>query len=344
MVGMDQGGMVCVGPGGGLGVDKLSKLPTEKPQTPWTIGADLTKTQHLTRSDPHHASLQDSLQRLRREVQPLLRAPSCRRHRPELRNPRQRPRPRPRPLPRRTHLRVRRIRHRRLPSTTFPGQSPMTPSSSPPSPTAPSSFTTSLSRPPPTPSGRSTSTPAKPTPPITIPFGVTPSLLARGMIRLSSGPLIGPPVSAPSRNMPTVSTRPPGTPAMPDVFASASGDCTVRIWDVREPGSTMILPAHKFEILSCDWNKYDDCVIATASVDKSIKVWDVRSFRVPVAVLNGHSYAVRKVKFSPHRGKLNSFLFIRHDCLFVGLYGGGCSDWEVRSPHRICSWGGYEAP
>ncbi|KAF7803324.1 peroxisome biogenesis protein 7 [Senna tora] len=79
-----------------------------------------------------------------------------------------------------------------------------------------------------------------------------------------------------------------------DVFASASGDCTVRIWDVREPGSTMILPAHEFEILSCDWNKYDDCIIATASVDKSIKVWDVRNSRVPITVLNGHGYAVRR--------------------------------------------------
>ena len=38
----------------------------------------------------------------------------------------------------------------------------------------------------------------------------------------------------------------------------------------------------------------------SASVDKSIKVWDVRNFRVPVSVLNGHGYAVRKVKFSPH--------------------------------------------
>ncbi|CAN6975458.1 peroxisome biogenesis protein 7 [Brassica rapa] len=89
-----------------------------------------------------------------------------------------------------------------------------------------------------------------------------------------------------------------------DVFASASGDCTLRIWDVREPGSTMIIPAHDLEILSCDWNKYDDCVLATSSVDKTIKVWDVRSYRAPLAVLNGHGYAVRKVKFSPHRRNL----------------------------------------
>ncbi|KAL5151085.1 Peroxisome biogenesis protein 7 [Glycine soja] len=89
-------------------------------------------------------------------------------------------------------------------------------------------------------------------------------------------------------------------PRHADVFASASGDCTLRVWDVREPGSTMILPAHEFEILACDWNKYDECVIATASVDKSVKVWDVRNYRVPLCVLNGHGYAVRKVKFSPH--------------------------------------------
>ncbi|OWM72956.1 hypothetical protein CDL15_Pgr001070 [Punica granatum] len=90
-------------------------------------------------------------------------------------------------------------------------------------------------------------------------------------------------------------------PRHADVFASASGDCTVRVWDVREPGSTMIIPAHDFEVLYTDWNKYDDCILATASVDKTIRVWDVRSFRVPVTVLNGHSYAV---KFSPHRGSL----------------------------------------
>lgn len=89
-------------------------------------------------------------------------------------------------------------------------------------------------------------------------------------------------------------------PRHADVFASASGDCTLRVWDVREPGSTMVVAAHENEILSCDWNKYDDCVIATASVDKSVRVWDIRTYRTPLAVLNGHTYAVRKVKFSPH--------------------------------------------
>ncbi|KAL4294839.1 hypothetical protein AHAS_Ahas18G0268200 [Arachis hypogaea] len=62
----------------------------------------------------------------------------------------------------------------------------------------------------------------------------------------------------------------------------------------------MVFPSHKFEVLICDWNKYDDRIIVIALVDKSIKVWDVRSFRILIAVMNGHRYAVRKVRFLPH--------------------------------------------
>lgn len=98
-----------------------------------------------------------------------------------------------------------------------------------------------------------------------------------------------------------------GISACPEIWLllGSCGTCKLCTkWSHSFSGSTMILPAHEFEILSCDWNKYDDCIIATGSVDKSIKVWDVRSYRVPMAVLNGHGYAVRKVKFSPHRGSV----------------------------------------
>jgi peroxin-7 len=84
-------------------------------------------------------------------------------------------------------------------------------------------------------------------------------------------------------------------PTAPDVFATASGDCTVKVWDARAPFSTMTIPAHqcvapqqgcmccnlmraclrcfRYEILSCDWNKYNDCVLATGSVDKTARLW-----------------------------------------------------------------------
>mmetsp|Transcript_26304 Transcript_26304/g.36345 ORF Transcript_26304/g.36345 Transcript_26304/m.36345 type:complete len:318 (+) Transcript_26304:1-954(+) len=93
-------------------------------------------------------------------------------------------------------------------------------------------------------------------------------------------------------------------PAHAEIFASASGDNTVKIWDLRQSQSTLTMAAHEFEILACDWNKYNDCVLATGSVDKSIKLWDVRHPSQPLAVLQGHDYAVRRVVCSPHHENL----------------------------------------
>lgn len=88
-------------------------------------------------------------------------------------------------------------------------------------------------------------------------------------------------------------------PREPDVFLSASGDCTVKIWDARQQAPTLSLAAHQHEVLTADWCKYNDCIIATGSVDKSIKVFDVRMPKRELALLVGHTYAVRKVVFSP---------------------------------------------
>jgi peroxin-7 len=46
-------------------------------------------------------------------------------------------------------------------------------------------------------------------------------------------------------------------PANADIFATASGDCTMKVWDARAPHSTLTVQAHNFEVLSCDWNKCD---------------------------------------------------------------------------------------
>lgn len=93
-------------------------------------------------------------------------------------------------------------------------------------------------------------------------------------------------------------------PCHADVFASASGDHTLRCWDVRQPSSVLVINAHDSEILSCDWNKYDKSLLVTGSVDKSIRVWDVRKHSMPVAIMHGHSHAVKRVKFSPHSENL----------------------------------------
>lgn len=91
-------------------------------------------------------------------------------------------------------------------------------------------------------------------------------------------------------------------PQSADVFLTASGDHTTRVWDVRHAqGARLSLNAQGGEVLSADWCKYDDCVVATGSVDRHVRVWDLRRVSAPLAVLPGHQFAVRRVQFSPHQ-------------------------------------------
>ncbi|XP_060096018.1 peroxisomal biogenesis factor 7 [Heteronotia binoei] len=89
------------------------------------------------------------------------------------------------------------------------------------------------------------------------------------------------------------------SPHIPGCFASASGDQTLRIWDAKAPRLPVVIPAHQAEILSCDWCKYDQNLLVTGAVDCNLKGWDLRNIRQPVFSLFGHTYAVRRVKFSP---------------------------------------------
>jgi peroxin-7 len=66
------------------------------------------------------------------------------------------------------------------------------------------------------------------------------------------------------------------------------------------PQSVQTIRAHEHEILTCDWNKYNEFILISGSVDKTIKIWDVRNTTREVGTLKGHSYAVRRVKCSPH--------------------------------------------
>ncbi|XP_075604320.1 peroxisomal biogenesis factor 7 isoform X1 [Balearica regulorum gibbericeps] len=94
------------------------------------------------------------------------------------------------------------------------------------------------------------------------------------------------------------------SPHIPGCFASVSGDQTLRVWDVKAPGVKLVIPAHQTEILSCDWCKYDENLLVTGAVDCSLKGWDLRNIRQPVFILLGHTYAIRRVKFSPFHATL----------------------------------------
>uniref|UniRef100_S4RGF4 Peroxin-7 n=1 Tax=Petromyzon marinus TaxID=7757 RepID=S4RGF4_PETMA len=90
------------------------------------------------------------------------------------------------------------------------------------------------------------------------------------------------------------------SPHIPSCFASASGDQTLRVWDVKSPhAARIVIPAHQEEVLSCDWCKYDQNLLVSAAVDCGIRGWDLRNIRQPVFSLLGHSYAIRRVRCSP---------------------------------------------
>ena len=79
------------------------------------------------------------------------------------------------------------------------------------------------------------------------------------------------------------------SPNNESVFASASGDYTVKIFDINgeicirlrdsltlycaESHSVQTINAHQYEILACDWNKYSEHVLVSGSVDKTLKIW-----------------------------------------------------------------------
>jgi peroxin-7 len=52
---------------------------------------------------------------------------------------------------------------------------------------------------------------------------------------------------------------------------------------------------HPGEVLTLDWNKYQEFTYVTGCVDKAIRMWDLRNPRQPITELYGHQYAVRKV-------------------------------------------------
>ncbi|GAP82467.1 putative peroxisomal targeting signal 2 receptor [Rosellinia necatrix] len=111
-------------------------------------------------------------------------------------------------------------------------------------------------------------------------------------------------------------------PSNPHIVSAVSTDSHLRIFDLRTPVNaqyhlTNKIPVHQppsapmppgvappfmpAEILTHDWNKYRDTVIATAGVDRVIRTFDIRNPTAgPASIMMGHDYAVRRLAWSPH--------------------------------------------
>lgn len=135
---------------------------------------------------------------------------------------------------------------------------------------------------------------------------------------------------SPTRNQ-SLKTLPVGScaystafsPLNPAIISAVSSDSHLRIFDLRTPSSakyhlTMAIPVHAppvgpvasptfaapsapAEILTHDWNKYRDTVVATGGVDRVLRTFDIRNpAGGPLTVMPGHDYAVRRLAWDPH--------------------------------------------
>ena len=94
------------------------------------------------------------------------------------------------------------------------------------------------------------------------------------------------------------------------------------------PG-TAHLPARSYppsEALTHDWNKYKDVILAVGGVDTLIRVFDIRNLSVPVSVMEGHDYAIRRIAYSPHMS--DTLLSASYD-MTVRNWADGTTDGEV---------------
>ena len=142
-------------------------------------------------------------------------------------------------------------------------------------------------------------------------------------------------------------------PMNPAIISAASSDSHLRIFDLRTPVSakyhlvaTIAVHAPAIgnslphlagggvpppgamgggpsEILTHDWNKYNDTIVATGGVDKVIRTFDIRSpAGGALSYMMGHEFAVRRLAWSPHA----------HDTLISASYDMTVRLWNDRSP------------
>ena len=94
------------------------------------------------------------------------------------------------------------------------------------------------------------------------------------------------------------------SPSENTVFASASADKTVKVWDVRAKGRKAVVSvdAHEEDVNVISWNKNVEYLLLSGGDEGGLKVWDLRMFKdspTPVAQFNWHKAPVTSVEWHP---------------------------------------------
>ena len=70
------------------------------------------------------------------------------------------------------------------------------------------------------------------------------------------------------------------------LIASASRDCTIRVWNNNASAKSTVIKGHSAPIKSIDFNAEGNMLI-TASDDKLVKMWDVNEYKF-LQTFSGH--------------------------------------------------------
>ncbi|KAI4300512.1 hypothetical protein L6164_033882 [Bauhinia variegata] len=92
-----------------------------------------------------------------------------------------------------------------------------------------------------------------------------------------------------------------------NIFASVSGDGSVRVFDLRDKEKSTIIyenPVQNCPLLRLEWNKADPRFMAIVGMDSNkVVIMDIRLPTTPLTELNKHKRSVNAVSWSPQIGR-----------------------------------------
>lgn len=115
-------------------------------------------------------------------------------------------------------------------------------------------------------------------------------------------------------------------------IASASADCTIKIWDASTGALEHTLEGHLAGVSTISWSP-DSKILASGSDDKSIRLWDVGTGMAHPIPLIGHHNYVYAIAFSP-----------KGNMLVSGSYDEAVFLWDVRAARVMRSLPAHSDP